>query len=549
MSPADSPRRVRREAERRSKAVSSSVLATGADPGATRELPGERRWLLALLAAAFLFRTLGTWGTFLVPDEAIFTAIAGADSLTSVYRLTIEQAHPPLYFFLLHFWAKLVQSDFGLRLPSILMATAAVSFLFTSFRRRMGFLPAFAAASLLALSPSVVDLTSEVRQYSLLLLLLSAALLVATPRTGLLSAGRLAGIGGLLITAEATHYSGVLFAASLLAALLADLFLRRVPRRIWAAFWAVSASVVLFAALLWSSHVNALRGGALEAEARFGWLRPFYWQQGEGLVGFLSGAFAGLFSFLLGLPVVAGAAALVALVALAARARKDPGTTFLLALPFLVAFAAAALRFYPLGASRHSAWLLPTASAALCLALAWIKPAASRWILVTLAALLPIWALTANHSLISSIPRADRKNENLQGLLSALSQRVDPSDVVFVDSQTVTLLRRYLSGSPLNAAGANPAFRRETLGGMNVWVSRAWMLDATTFVRELGLLRKEAGLAEGQRIWVVNGGSAATLLPQLVSAYPKAPVTFPTRFGYSLWMFQIALPGSRERGP
>ena len=542
MSPADSTRRVRREAERRSKAVLSPIPATGADPEATRELPGERRWLLALLAAAFLFRTLGTWGTFLVPDEAIFTAIAGADSLTSVYRLTIEQAHPPLYFFLLHFWARLVRSDFGLRLPSILMATAAVAFLFTSFRRRMGFLPAFAAASLLALSPSVVDLTSEVRQYSLLLFLLSAALLVATPRTGLLSAGRLAGIGGLLITAEATHYSGVLFAASFLAALLADLWLRRAPRRTWGAFWAVTASVVLFAALLWSSHVNALRGGTLEAEVRFGWLRPFYWQQGEGLVGFLSGASAGVFWFLLGLPAVAGGAALVALVAPAARARTDPGTTFLLALPFLVAFAAAALTLYPLGASRHSAWLLPTASAALCLPLAWIKPAASRWILPTLAALLPIWALTAHSSLISSIPRTDRKYENLEGLLSTLSQRVDPSDVVFIDKQTASLLRRYLPGSLTAAAPPTSAFQRETLGGMNVWVSRIWLLDAPTFVRELTLLRKEAGLAEGQRVWVVNAGSAAALLPQLVSAYPGAPVTFPAGFGKSLWMFQIALP-------
>lgn len=86
----------------------SPLPATGAYPEATNELPGERRWLLAPLAAAFLFRTLGTWGTFLVPDEAVSTVIAGADSLTAVYRLTIEQAHPPLYFFLLHLWAKLV---------------------------------------------------------------------------------------------------------------------------------------------------------------------------------------------------------------------------------------------------------------------------------------------------------------------------------------------------------------------------------------------------------------------------------------------------------
>ncbi|MGE5345349.1 MAG: hypothetical protein ACM3JH_05275, partial [Acidithiobacillales bacterium] len=232
----------------------------------------------------------------------------------------------------------------------------------------------------------------------------------------------------------------------------------------------------------------------------------------------------------------------VALVALAARARRDPGTTALLALPFVIAFGVAALRLYPLGASRHSAWLFPTASAALWLPLARIKPASSRWILLLLTILLPIWALSTHRYLVSGIPRADRKEELLRGLLSTLARRVGPSDVVFVDKQTASLLRWYLPGQPVTTAPASSVFRREKLGTLNVWVSRIWLLDAPTFVRELLLLRKEAGLSPGHRVWVVHAGSRSSLLPQLVSAYPGAPVTFPAGFGNSLWMFQIALP-------
>lgn len=520
-------------------ALRENRRADAVQPGG---VPGELWWLLALLAAAFLFRVFESWGTFLDPDEAIHATIAGASNLASVYRLSTEQAHPPLYFFLLHFWAGVVRTDFGLRLPSILMATAAVAFLFAAFRRRVGFLPAFATASLLALSPFVVDLTSQVRGYSLLLLLLSAALFVTASSTGLPSARQLAATGGLLITAEATHYSGILFAASLTAALLVDLWHRQAPRRTWAAFWASTASVALFTALLWSRHVSVLRGGAVEADAMAGWLRPFYWQPGEGLVGFLTGAFVGVYSFLLGPTVAAGGAALVALIALAVRARRDPGTTALLALPFVVAFFAAAMRIYPLGPTRHSLWLFPAASAALWLPLARMKPAASRWILRLLAILLPVWAFSMHGYLMSGIPRADRKDEHLQGLLSMLSRRVGPSDVVFVDKQTATLLRRYLPGPPLTAGPAHSAFGRETPGGMNVWVSQTWLLDAPTFVSELTLLRMEAGLAPGQRVWVVNAGSRSSLLPDLVSAYPGAPVTFPAGFGNSIWMFRIALP-------
>jgi len=492
-----------------------------------------------------VLRLAAVLGTFLTPDEAIFAGIAAAPDLESVYRLTTEQAHPPLYFFLLHLWGRVSGSDLALRLPSVLAATAAVGLLWLFVRRVAGPLPALVAAALLALSSSVVDLTAEVRQYALLLLLETGALVAVTPRDGPPAPARLATAGALLVAAGTTHYSGLLFAAALLAFLLADALRRPPGRAAWGVLAAIAAVVAAVAALLWTSHAAALRGGALEAEARTGWLRAFYWQQGESLPGFLASAAAGVFHFVLGDGRAGSAAAVVAVVALALRARRNAGTALLLALPFLAAFAAAALRLHPLGASRHSAWLFPAAAAALALPLAYLRPVATRRAVPVLAAGAALWAITAPRSTLSAIPKGSRGTDQMDALVATLSLRAEPEEPFFVDTQTYVLLRRYLARSPLPAGpsrGAAELLRKEEIAGRTVWVSRTWLHDASSFVREIRLLREVSGLAPGRSVRVVNGGSASRLLPQLARAFPTAPVRDPAGFGGSLWTFRIALP-------
>jgi len=519
--------------------------AGDSEDAAAPPVPAEPVCVAALLAAAFVLRLSAVLGTFLTPDEAIFAGIAAAPDLASVYRLTTEQAHPPLYFLLLHLWGRLSGSDLALRLPSVLAATAAVGLLWLFVRRVAGPLPALVAAALLALSPSVVDLTAEVRQYALLLLLETGALVAVTPRDGPPTPARLATTGALLVAAGTTHYSGLLFAAALLVGLSAA-FVRRPPGRgAWGALGAATIVVAAVAALLWTSHAAGLRGGALEAEVRTGWLRAFYWEQGESLPGFLFRATAGVFHFVLGSARAGAAAALVAVVALAVRARRDVRPALLLGLPFLAAFAAAALRLHPLGASRHSAWLLPAAAAALSLPFAHLRPATSRRAVSVLAAGAALWAFTAPRSTLSAIPRASRGTDQMDALVAAISRRAEPEEPLFVDTQTYVLLRRYLARTPLPPGPPRDAaelLRKEEIAGRTVWVSRTWLHDDPSFVREIRLLREVSGLEPGHSVRVVNGGSASRLLPQLARAFPTAPVTDPAGFGGSLWTFRIALP-------
>lgn len=496
--------------------------------------------LLGLVAAAFLLRLFATRGTFLAPDEAIIAVIAAAPDFAGVLKLSTEQAHPPLYFLLLHAWARLFGSDAGLRFPSILLGSCVPVLLFAFVRPRLGPAAAFAASALLALSPSVVDLTSEARPYSLLLLFTTGALALVPPGAATLTPGRVAAVGGLLVAAQLTHFSGVLFAAALLPALLLQLRRQGAPARAWVAFGAVAASSALSAGLLWVAHVRQLRGSAMEARAMLGWLSHYYWQDGPFAV-FLSRSTQGVFEFLLGFPAAATALTLVAFLALALRARKDAQTAVLLLAPFLVAFAASALRAYPLGATRHSAWLLPAAATALVLPLSGLGRSALSWVVPCLAVAAPVWAATAPRSSLSTIPYADRKSELMSGLTGTLERQVGPGDVVLVDRQTAALLHRYLPASSAAPVSAG-AFRRERPGGLDVRVSRDWLHEIDGFEADLERLGKEPDLTPDRRVWVVNAGAEARLLAQLLDAGRGGSITSATRFGGRISVFRVEVP-------
>ena len=75
---------------------------------------------LLLLAAGFLLRVWTASGTFLNPDEALHLLAAHTDSFAGAYQASLDTAHPPLLILVLYFWRALGNSEFVLRLPSII---------------------------------------------------------------------------------------------------------------------------------------------------------------------------------------------------------------------------------------------------------------------------------------------------------------------------------------------------------------------------------------------------------------------------------------------
>jgi len=116
-------------------------------------------WLRVLL--------LGTKGMWL--DETFSVWIANhnvADMLQWIVR--IDQ-HPPLYYFLLHYWIALkTDTPYDVRLFSALFGTSTIPIIYLTGKRISGDVVGLVAALFLALSPFNIYFAQETRMYTLL---------------------------------------------------------------------------------------------------------------------------------------------------------------------------------------------------------------------------------------------------------------------------------------------------------------------------------------------------------------------------------------------
>jgi mannosyltransferase len=124
---------------------------------------------ILLLAAALRFYRLA--GQSLWSDEGNSVALAQA-GLAEIAARTALDIHPPLYYWLLHFWMRLFgQSEVAVRSLSSVAAVLLVAVIYRLgvrlFDRRAGLMAAFVAA----VSPFQVYYAQEARMYALLALL------------------------------------------------------------------------------------------------------------------------------------------------------------------------------------------------------------------------------------------------------------------------------------------------------------------------------------------------------------------------------------------
>src|SRR5690348_17047410 len=134
-------------------------------------------WLAALLLVAGTGARLWLAArTFLNPDEALHYFVAAQPSLSQTYTVSLTTAHPPLMFFLLHAWIKLGSSELFLRLPFVVSGVLFGWMLYLWVRRIAAEEVARSALAIAMLAPSLIALSAEVRQYSLLLLFCAACL-------------------------------------------------------------------------------------------------------------------------------------------------------------------------------------------------------------------------------------------------------------------------------------------------------------------------------------------------------------------------------------
>src|SRR4029077_17480016 len=327
-------------------------------------------WLPVFLVACGLVpRLVLARETFLNPDEALHYLLSDQASLRLAYEASLTTAHPPLLILVLHYWRLLGRSEFALRSLALLTGTAFCWIMFLWLKKVTDRTTALIGLTLLLFMPSLIMLSAEVRQYSLLLFFsstslyfLELALEAGSPWMMMFSAFA-------LDLALLSHYASVLFALALgIYALVRLLRRKREPWLI--AVWAAGqAGALALCAFLVKSHVSVLRQKGLPQNIADTWLRVSIFHRGEDhLASFIFTRSTRLFRYFFSQGTIGVTALLLFILAivLLMRDRVVPGdlrkTTprqlaLLLVLPFLIALGAALTGLYPYGGTRHDSIL------------------------------------------------------------------------------------------------------------------------------------------------------------------------------------------------
>ena len=123
-------------------------------------------WAIVLLGTGLRFLNLGRQSVWI--DEG-FSWLASRMNFGAVTRLAWEDVHPPLYYYLLKasLWV-FPDTEFGLRLVSVLCSIASLVVLITFVYRHWGHRAACYVGLLAALSPFDIYYAREARMYALL---------------------------------------------------------------------------------------------------------------------------------------------------------------------------------------------------------------------------------------------------------------------------------------------------------------------------------------------------------------------------------------------
>src|SRR5437773_10943874 len=131
--------------------------------------PRRNLCMYSLLAAGFLVRLWHASGTYLNPDEALHFFVANKVTWWETYQASLNVSHPPLLIFFLRVWRVLGTSELMLRLPSNLAGTAFCWFAYRWLSLLLEQSVVWIGCVFVVFLPSSIDLSTEVRQYALLL--------------------------------------------------------------------------------------------------------------------------------------------------------------------------------------------------------------------------------------------------------------------------------------------------------------------------------------------------------------------------------------------
>jgi 4-amino-4-deoxy-L-arabinose transferase-like glycosyltransferase len=410
--------------------------------------------LIALLIAGAVLRIVPAERTFLNPDEALHYFVSAQTTFSGVYRASLTTAHPPLMFFILHPWIKAASSEFLLRLPFVLSGMLFCWILFSWVVMVAGRGAALSALGFCLLSPSLISLSAEVRQYSLLLLFCAASLYCLEKALEEESARWTLFSFLSLYLALLTHYSALIFATALGIYGLLRLLHSRITAQLWTLWICGQAGALGLLLLLFKTQISALRQSGIPAEIASTWLRAYVYKPGKDhLLTFAVTHTVRLFRYFVSHGTIGVLFLLTFLIGIlmlfAGRApalRPQKTLAIFLCLPFLLTLLASLLGAYPYGGIRHDSLLVIMAATGVAIgidALSQKAPLVRRNGIFLMITLLLIANLFPSPTGPYIRPR-DQKKGLMLDAISFLQQQRD--SVILTDYPSGLVMGFYLCG-------------------------------------------------------------------------------------------------------
>ncbi|HEY4054869.1 MAG TPA: glycosyltransferase family 39 protein [Terriglobales bacterium] len=507
-----------------------------------------------LLGAGLIIRLWFAHAFFLNPDEALHFLLSLQPNLRMTYEATLPTSHPPLYIVFLHYWGYLGHTEFFLRLPSVLAATAFCWFMFRWVRFVAGNSAAVICLVLLLFSPSLIYVSAELRQYAFVLFFCGASIyfLELGLQKNISSAMLVSGVS--LWLALLTHYSAVLVALPF--GLYALWRMRGTGTRGAAvATWAAGqAAALAIAGILFKTQILQLKTRGRFAMAAETYLKRSSFHPGqEHAISFVLRATVRLFHYFFSqgaVGVMALALYIAAIVFLARhRRRNSPAPSsaqliFLMTFPLLVNSILGLKDIYPYGGTRHSSYLTIFIFPGIAIALARMAPK-REWMKGTAIGLALLLCNLFPSPTGEYIRHHDQKRAQMWSAVNFLKQNAGPGALIVTDNQGGLLLSYYLCDSKVVPfSGVVQHFSHAPCGNMQVFSldPRQWIFHAQTFPDDLLALKSAFNLASGQRLWIFQSGwlvdNEADFREEL--AQFGCPATHD--FGRNILACEIALP-------
>ncbi len=486
---------------------------------------GGHAWAIALVlvGAGMAVRLQPAVQLSLNADEAYNYLAIDEPTLGAALRSAMtDNPHPPLYYVLLYLWRQFGDSDFWLRLLSLLAGTATIWVVYHWLARAINRTTAIGGAFLLAFATQHINLSAELRAYTVLLLLLASAFYFMERALAERSALMMVLFSLALALAILDDYSAAWAAVAAGVYVIFRLVRARMPASV-VAVWAVGQALCAGTALLlYRASVASLRGTDFERWVREVMLKDSYRQPGEHLLAFLTKTTSSFFHYLastriggwIGLALFAAGIALLALRGVAGR--RFRALSLFLVLSFVFAAGAAATRMSPFGGTRHSMFLFLPAVAGIGFTLSFVTGHRLRVLLPLLVVMLPLWKWLGGPDPTWFTNRHNQRREYLLEGVRILRNVTRPGDLIFSDQQSHLLLRRYFCPPRVGLPKGSPSgFTECSCNNIMLVGMGAWGPTPDSFVKECRRMQRVYGLRRYDTVWVFSAGWGRNMAERL----------------------------------